>query len=645
MSISPDSPWHLAILHVGRAERDCPPEWAEISPDTSPLVFGRAAQDVTGPSWKEAFLSRRHFTLTWQQEHGGWILQRCREEGRLPPNELFHDAARTSPVEEPHVMEPGMPLFLGQKGVTAVVLLRSREDLARVNRQGKARTQRADWTLVTETEGREEQHSDLPYELRMQLRTFQQDLPNCLQAWVERGDATEQALFQEVCGVVLRTIGGGGGGLSAAFLALPADALPRVLHTDTGPFSDFRPSRQVIAELLDRAPGRTILWKRSPTWEEVSLGGTMARSHADWVIALRLPSGSSSSSSATEKQPLLLHGEQIILYMEARHASANAPEPWLPFVRTVGILVASVLEAREQQRIQSQLAAYFSPRLRQVARETPPSALEPAIFNCTVLFCDRRGSSQAAETAGLDAGMLKQLKKNQELLSEVTRVVFNNEGAVADFAGDCVLGFWGWPVDQTAPDHARAALETARQVAEKLRDQRVEDAILNMQLASFRIGVSTGPMAVGNVGPTEQMKIGVFGSPVNFGSRLESLGKQFLLPVIVSEATVNAVNRADFLFRKLCLIRPAGFDQAYPIYELVLPQEHGGSGATPEQVAVYEEALAAFVRREFGACRQKLGALLAANDKAAVWLIEQASHFLRHPPPSGWMGEITMDMK
>lgn len=541
-------------------------------------------------------------------------------------------------------MEPGKLLFLGQKGATAVVLLRSREDLHQVDRQGKARELAPAWTLVSETEGREEQDRDLPYELRMQLRTFQQDLPHCLQAWAERGDAKEEVLFQEVCGVVLRAIGGNGG-LSAAFIALPAGSPPRMLHADTGPFSDFRPSRQVIAELQARAPGRTVLWKRSAaTGEDAFPGGTRARTHADWVVALRLPGGT-SSGAAHEKFPLMLHGEQIILYIEARHSRAPSPEPWLPFVRTVGILIASVLEAREQQRIQSQLAAYFSPRLRQVARESPPAALEPAIFHCTVLFCDRRGSSQAAETAGLDAGMLLQLKKNQELLSEVTRVVFNNEGAVADFAGDCVLGFWGWPVDQTAPDHARSALETARQVAEKLRDQRVEDSVLNMHLASFRIGVSTGPMAVGNVGPTEQMKIGVFGNPVNFGSRLESLGKQFLLPVIVSEATVNAVNREDFLFRKLCLIRPSGFDQAYPIYELVLPQEHGGSGATPEQVAVYEEALAAFVRKEFGACRQKLGTLLAANDKAAVWLIEQASHFLRHPPPAGWMGEITMDVK
>lgn len=636
---------YLAIVDLDPA-RTHAPVWVPLRTESSPLLIGRAGHPDARITWKEPYLSGRHFTLTWEQ--GQWRVQRCQPEaGKMAPNVLFHDAARQHPVAEPHAWGINQPLFLGQGGKTAFVLLAKKPDLDQVDWRGR--------TVVTEEDRNAALHRvagtndlyadrrDLDYGVKVQLRVFQQELPECLQAWADSAEATEEALFQKVSTLVGRTLGGGG--MAVVFLALPeGEKPPRTLHTDTGPFGDFRPSRRLLGELARETAGTPLLWKPDRVTQGLTPGASLTTERADWVLALRLP-GAAANSSAKEKPPLRIRGEEIVLYLEARETTGVAPEPWLPFLRTVGVLVASVLEAREQQRIQGQLAAYFSPRLRQVVRERPREDLEPAIFNCTVLFCDRRGSSKAAESADMEDLMLTQLKDNQSLLGEVTRVVFENEGAVADFAGDCVLGFWGWPVDQAGGEHARAALETARQVAERFQSRMEYDESRRLHLPAFRIGVSTGRMAVGNVGPVEQMKIGVFGNPVNFGARLEGLGKQFRLPVIVSEETVKAVPPGAFPLRKLCFIRPAGFDQAYPIYELVLPRDQGGSGATPESIAIYEEALSHFLAREWDICLQKLGALIAQKDEAAFWLLKQALHFQEKPPLADWRGEIVMEVK
>ncbi|MEM9016921.1 MAG: adenylate/guanylate cyclase domain-containing protein, partial [Verrucomicrobiota bacterium] len=157
---------------------------------------------------------------------------------------------------------------------------------------------------------------------------------------------------------------------------------------------------------------------------------------------------------------------------------------------------------------------------------------------------------------------------------------------------------------------------------------------------AVRIGISTGRIAVGKTGPTNQWHISVFGSVANLGARLERIAKEFRVPVLVSGETFQRANGlGDRRFRQLCLIRPAGFEESYPIYELVLPRELGGSGVTPDEVARYEEALASFINREWEKALEQLQSL-PASDPATEWLITKVHRFRENPPPAEWGGEI-----
>ena len=638
---------HLALINLTALR---PPRVLPLPQDGGKMIVGRVEP------WRDTFLTRESaggHVEVWR-EGERWMVRRVSAK----PNPLYFDAARTRQMPEPFAWEPGVPLFVGRGGTTVLVLVNHADEAhqLRFDPLPDAPREKAEsdsFRIVQEKKAEEAKSESsterLPHAVRLQLKVLREELPQAIEHWLEKQNAEgawtqrgeEDLLFDAVAGMLRQTLSGGGD-VAVAFVAVDAEKLePVVLNDDPSPLRPFRVSRGVLRQLLEHEAGRAFLFSaRSENPSASAPGNSLSGGPVDWALALQLKGAGGGEQSA----PLVLRGKRIVLYVDAVNSSRPAPPELLPFLRTVGVQVACLIEARELQRRQTQLARYFSPRLRrEVMRQE--GALEPAEFLCTVLFCDRRGSSRAAEAAREASGLLEKLRENQQVLGRVTQVVFDNDGAVADFAGDAVLGFWGWPPDERAGDHAMLALNAARRIAESLGDLLEFDEERQLRLPAFRIGISTGRMAVGNVDFAGQMKIGVFGGPVNFGSRLEGLGKMFRVPVIVSEETRRAVQDRDVLLRRLCLIRPQGFDDVYPIYELVLPRDLGGSGASVEQVRIYEEALEHFTSRRWQDCIKQLGTLVASDDEGAHWLMEQAMTFRKNPPGPDWKGEVSMTVK
>ena len=225
----------------------------------------------------------------------------------------------------------------------------------------------------------------------------------------------------------------------------------------------------------------------------------------------------------------------------------------------------------------------------------------------------------------------------------ITEEVFRSNGVVTDFAGDGALGLWGWPnLGKDEDTHALEAVEAAEAIIHRLADRVIYEEEQARDMAAVRIGISTGRIAVGKTGPAQQWHISVFGSVANLGARLERIAKEFRIPVLVSDDTFHRVSRikSDRRFRKLCLIRPAGFEESYPIYELVLPKSVGGSGITEEDTKVYEEALQCVIDRRWDEAIDFLDQL-PHDDPPSAWLREKAVHFRENPPGESWGGEIS----
>ncbi len=478
----------------------------------------------------------------------------------------------------------------------------------------------------------------VPHFARVQLRLFQDELPQRLAQWKSADE-----LFDRAGGFLEMAARNLGAGRSVWAFCSPGEGedwrvgslIP--LTSDHTAIADFRVCQSIVDAVRRWGASGPRVWGGAELPRPPDLAA-----EADAVICGLMSAPLHGGSGQPQGEATFrYHGRSVLLYGELRAADGGCVEAVARIAAVVSRLVAALLGAHEHMRREEALKAHFSPRVRSFVVDHPDK-LKPAMHRCTVLFCDRRSSSKVAESAVTDADVIALLRRNQEILGRVTDVVFRWDGAVADFAGDCVLGYWGWPPGQGEPDHACQAVRAAEEIVRNLADLIAPG---DERLPVCRIGISTGAMAVGNVGPPQQMKISLFGNPINFASRLEGLGKKFRVPALLAEETAKAIrDSGEFRVRRLCRLRPAGFQRAYNIYELVLPKEVLGSGATDEQIAIYESALAEFERRDWAGALHKLRQL-PGDDEPAFWLAREVDRCRETPPPPEWQGEVEVREK
>jgi len=613
-----------------------------IEMDETPLKIGRGPQPDPNEDivllripWNDRLISRNHFTATLDGSQ--LIVERLpAQEGHSPPNEFHTNTppGQREPLPDPLRLQLGDSFCVGKNGHTSFFWLQSEAELAAAlaiyDQQSTVETESFEPAEDTNAHYDEVEALD-DYSLRLQLKLLQRELPEqVLSGWT-----TDTELYTRAAAFLQNALPGQKG-VTAAFLALEPGSF-ELLNPDPTIPADFRPNSTLLSELniSNPSPGDIHVWTSGEEEDEVAFANASLGPQVDWVAALPV--------SVLDEGSAVLRDQKrrpVYLYIETRHASSTAAKTFIPFLRLIASLVASLLSAREKQRVQDQMTSYFSPALRNLLQDGDDSQLEPAMSECTVLFCDRRGSSRIMEQARTDEEILTQLEDNQDVVGEIIQSVFNHDGVITDFAGDGVLALWGWPSHLASSDHhATRAVDAAAAIAEHFRPRVEYNERQRRHISPIRIGISTGRIAVGRTGPAQQMHISVFGRQVNFGARLESIAKEFRIPVLISSETILQMPETAHRFRKLAYMKPAGFLQSYPIYELVLPKELGGSGAEDTHIGIYEQALQLFVERKWRRCRQLLENL-PRDDQPARWLHEKTEKYSNKDLDKNWDGTI-----
>ncbi|MCF6311954.1 MAG: adenylate/guanylate cyclase domain-containing protein [Verrucomicrobiales bacterium] len=612
-----------------------------IQMDENPLKIGRSPQPAGDEDivmlripWNDRLISRNHFVATLKGKE--LLVERLPAlPGHTPPNEFYSNRpfGQRSTLSDPLQLKLGDSFCIGKNGHTSFYWLQKKEDLDQA-------ILAYDQELTEKSSSYEAEHSDSnhhdevealdEYSLRLQLKLLQRELPEqVLSGWTGTTELfTRTATF-------LQNALPGQKGVTAVFLALEPGNY-ELLNPDPNIPANFKPSTTLLSELniADPSPGDIHVWTSEE--EEAAFATRSLGSQVDWVAALPVSVLDEGSAVLRDKKK-----RPIYLYIETRQASSTAARSFIPFLRLITSLIASLLSARAKQRVQDQMSAYFSPALRRLLQDGNEEQLEPAMTECTVLFCDRRGSSRIMEKARTDEEILIQLEDNQTVVGEIIQNVFDHDGVITDFAGDGVLALWGWPAQVTASEqHALHAVNTAVAIAKHFAPRVHYNKKKRQYVSPIRVGVSTGRIAVGKTGPAQQMHISVFGRQVNFGARLESIAKEFGIPVLVSSETIWQMPETTHRFRKLCYMKPAGFLQSYPIFELVLPKELGGSGADETHIKKYEQALQLFVERKWSECRQLLETL-PQGDQPARWLHEKTEKYSNKALDENWDGSIS----
>jgi adenylate cyclase len=289
------------------------------------------------------------------------------------------------------------------------------------------------------------------------------------------------------------------------------------------------------------------------------------------------------------------------------------------------------VESRRKRHLSRIFSQYVPPEIvRELDASEEDISLEGDSRDMSVLFSDVRGFTTLSE--GLSPRELTRLMN--EMLTPLTAAIHKHRGTIDKYMGDAIMAFWGAPLQDA--DHAKNAVLAAQEMIACTARIRKEFAARGWPPVHIGVGVSTGPMNVGNMGSEFRMAYTVLGDTVNLGSRLEGLTKQYGVDVIVSGLTKQAI--PDMLFRELDAVRVKGKNEPVAIYE-PLGLRSGLDRARAARAEQFHEMLKLYRARDFRAALRLLEDLARDRDEGLFALYrERVTHFLAAPPPQQWDG-------
>ena len=218
-----------------------------------------------------------------------------------------------------------------------------------------------------------------------------------------------------------------------------------------------------------------------------------------------------------------------------------------------------VREQREKQR----LSRFFSPDvLREVVRDRDGRLLRPRRRLVTVLFSDIRGFTTISER--LQPEQVDEMLR--EYLSVMTEVVFRHRGTVDKYMGDGIMALYNAPREDS--EHALNAIRTALEFQERVIPFSARwEAKLGVPIRCG-VGINSGEAVVGSLGSKQRNEYTAIGDPVNLAARLESVTKDYRVPIIISEYTYELV-RGRFPTHELDTVTVKGKSQPVKIYGVV----------------------------------------------------------------------------
>jgi adenylate cyclase len=412
----------------------------------------------------------------------------------------------------------------------------------------------------------------------------------------------------------------------------------RTLYADhrltTG--AEVQPSRRLVHEAVSRLKQTVVhVWSRE---RDAASEPYTIRGKFDWAFCTPL------HGDACQGMGIYVAGQFLPgsgAFDRASPEAADLDED-AKFAELVATIISSLLEVQNLQHRQSVLSHFFSPRILPVLTATEAeTALKPRETDITVMFCDLRGFSSKVEAAG--ETLMPILSRVSRALGVMSHCILEHSGAVADFLGDCAMGFWGWPL-RSEDDVQQACLAAIgiRETFERLSRQ-AEDPLFGFMAG---VGLATGHAVAGQIGSQDQAKVTVFGPCVNLASRLEGLTKILRVPILLDEATAKVVNeqmpRSVMRCRRLALVKPKGLNTPVMVSELLLPAERDPQ-LSDEHLKHYDAALTAFLEGNWKAAYAGLH-MVPADDRGKDLLM---SYILQHDhnPPPGWDGVIAIERK
>ena len=246
---------------------------------------------------------------------------------------------------------------------------------------------------------------------------------------------------------------------------------------------------------------------------------------ATWVSVLVIGSGAAAASAS------------VWAYLRLG-ALIDAAFPVLTVAVTgaTGIAQRMITEYRLKLQIRGQFGTYVSPDLvKQLENDPSLLKLGGETKTMTFLFSDIVGFTPISEKLQDDPQKLVDLVNR--LLTQLTDCVLRHGGTVDKFMGDCIMAFWGAPLD--CEDHAERAMLTAKDMVALIDDLNAELDAEGLPNLNVGVGINSGPCVVGNMGSQSRFDYSVLGDAVNTARRLAGQTRNYEEWILMGESTVQ----------------------------------------------------------------------------------------------------------
>jgi adenylate cyclase len=297
------------------------------------------------------------------------------------------------------------------------------------------------------------------------------------------------------------------------------------------------------------------------------------------------------------------------------------------------------VESRSKRELANLFGTYVPPELVDEMVKDPDSySMKASAKELTVMFCDMRGFTKMSET--MEPTKLQALLNS--VFSRLTDLIRSNRGTIDKYMGDCVMAFWGAPVD--TPDHAGLAVKTSLEMVGAVRQLNKEHVAAGLPEIGIGIGLNTGSMCVGDMGSHIRRSYTVIGDSVNLGSRLEGLSKTYGVDIVVSESTRKLA--PDFAWQELDRVRVKGKDQAVAIFWPASSLSQLDKQASSE-LKTWTLALKAYRDQDWDACDVHLLNLQRMNAQKYLYRLyaERVASMRLLPFDPEWDGATNFETK
>lgn len=233
---------------------------------------------------------------------------------------------------------------------------------------------------------------------------------------------------------------------------------------------------------------------------------------------------------------------------------------------TAGIVFAFKLqkEMSNRESITNMFGKFVSPKvLSSLLKNQDNLVLTANKKRITVMFCDVKDFTSLSEKCNPE----QLVHDLNELFEIIVNIIFENNGTVDKFIGDCIMAYWGDPI--ASEDDAYMAVKTALEIKKRVNDLRVMSEREGKISFDVKMGINTGDALLGLSGSNQLMSYTAMGDAVNTASRLESACSKLEKDVLISKTTYDALEgkiKAKYVDK----IKLKGKDEQIEVFEPIV---------------------------------------------------------------------------